>query len=98
MTECDKFNKINYNIIVLLSSSLNEITNNSSIRDDIFLIQNKCSDSNIISLNIEIVVVITDTIIKYATRLDVYERINNRHIIGKICRDNIIDTNNVYVR
>ena len=90
MTETEKLNEMNYEVILSPYSSVSTITNNSLICYNKFPSKSRYSDSIDINLNF-ISTSITDTSVQHADRLITRERINNKQIDGNIFKDVIND-------
>ena len=82
MTETEKLNEMNFEIILSPSSSVSAITNDFSICNNIWSSNSRYSDYSDINLNVGIASSVTDTIVQHEDRLNTRERINNKKIIG----------------
>ena len=65
MTETGKLNDINYEVVLSSSSSVNTITNDSLICNNMFLSNSRYSDSSDINLNFGIATSVTNTIFRF---------------------------------
>ena len=74
MTETDKLNEMNYEVVLSPSSSVSTITTNSSICNNMFSSNSRYSDSRDINLNVGIAASVTDSIVQHADRLSARER------------------------
>ena len=63
MTETDKLNEMNYEVVLSPSSSVSTITTNSSICNNMFSSNSRYSDSSDINLNVGIAASITGSIV-----------------------------------
>ena len=75
MTETDKLNDLNYQVVLSSSSSVSTITNDFSFCNDFLSSHNRFSDSSETNLNVEIAATITDSIAQHEDRLLARERI-----------------------
>ena len=74
MTETEKLNKMNYEVVLSPSSSVSTIVNDSSICNNMFSSNSRYSDSRDINLNVGIAASVTDSIVQHADRLSARER------------------------
>ena len=78
MTETEKLNDVNYEVVLSPSSSIKTTKNDYSIFNNMLSSNSRYIDSNDINLIVGIAASVTDTIVQHEDILITRERINNK--------------------
>ena len=96
MTEIEKLNDMNYEVDLSPSLSVSTITNDSSIFYNMLTSSSRySSDSSDINLNVGIAAFVTASIAHHVNRLIARERINNKHIVDNMIKNEINDAKHI---
>ena len=80
MTETEKINETNYEVVLSPSSSVSTITNYFSSCNNMFSSNSRNSDSRDIDLNFGITTSVTDSIVQHTERLSTRGKFNENRL------------------